>query len=68
MSRTFEGWIYLAKCSIRGISEENAKAVARLCYETDQSGGKAAVWHASSLVHGNAVCPCYDCYGQAPIG
>jgi hypothetical protein len=65
--RTLDQWELLARATIRNITVENAKAVALLCWEAEQNGGKASTWHMSSIVHANGTCACADCRGGATL-
>jgi hypothetical protein len=58
--KTLDQWFDLARASIRNVSDDNARRIAWLCFDAEQSGGKAATWHASSIIHGHK-CNCVDC-------
>lgn len=61
-SKTLEEWRYLAHDTVRGLTDEEADAVARLCIETEEETGiSCGTWHAASVVKNWPRCPCTPC-------
>ena len=60
--RTYSEWLGVARGSIR-TSEDKHREIAAICWHDEQSGGFAATWHASSIVHGHPF-NCVQCAKQ----
>jgi hypothetical protein len=59
--RTREQWSHLVRCSVRGVTDEQADAIGHMCFEAVARGEERVnVWHQSSLYFGHA-CPCCVC-------
>lgn len=57
---TNEQWANLVRVAVRGVTNEQARAIAARCAEAEQHGGNCAVWHQSALFFNNA-CNCHHC-------
>lgn len=57
---TNEQWVNLVRVSVRGVTVDQARAIAARCAEAEQHGGNSAVWHQSALFFNNK-CNCVRC-------
>lgn len=61
--RTIEGWSYLVRCSVIHITQEQADAIGKMCFDAEAKGENCSTWHQSALYfRGGENCCCAQCH------
>ena len=56
---SFDWWLRLARSYVVGGTDEQLRAIAQLCVDTD-----CGIWHAAATVGGSSRCWCARCDGS----